>query len=103
MKERKDIYRVMRSNYYSLFMKNGLKHNLNGPALTIGSADGDVTKYYYVNGEEFTYDQWTKYVDLYTSYTGDPQEDQYKYNQALASTTGIYVDVDVCKSETISL
>ena len=67
MPKNKDIYRVQKGCNYSLFMKNGLKHNLSGPALMIADSE-----YYYVDGQPYTADEWVNYVSVYTAYEKSP-------------------------------
>ena len=52
MTKNRDIYRVQEGDTFSLYTKNGKKHNLSDPALTIGNEE-----WYYVNGESYTWGQ----------------------------------------------
>lgn len=87
-KKEQDIYRVQSNDTYTLYTRNGVKHNVNGPALIIGG-----TEWYYINGESFTKDMHTRYIDLYKAYEGDPAVEDALYTKASTSTDGIYVDV----------
>lgn len=89
-KKNRDIYRVQRGDSYSLFMKNGLKHNLSGPALTIKEHE-----WYYVKGEKFTYNQWTGYVALHTAYEKSPDVEKACFEKAADSFNGIFVDMEL--------
>jgi hypothetical protein len=85
-KKEKDIYRVQRGENYSLYTKNGKKHNLTGPALTIGSDE-----YYYVKGECYTWNQWSDYVAAYTAYEASGDVEKESFAKASDSPDGIYV------------
>ena len=85
--KKNDIYRAQGGDSYSLFTKNGLKHNLCGPALKIGD-----TEYYYVDGISYTADEWTNYVSAYTAYERSPIVEKELYDKALSSADGIHVD-----------
>ena len=88
MTKNRDIYRVQSGGNYSLYTKNSVKHNLNGPALKI-----DDDEWYYVNGESYTWSQWTDYVALYTSYEEDPVVEKECFAKASDSSDGIFVKV----------
>ena len=89
IKKEKDIYRVQKGNNYSLYTKNGVKHNLNGPALII---DGD--EWYYIKGVNYTWTQWTDYVSLFHGFEKQ-QFDIEKKQFELAEETydGISIDL----------
>lgn len=87
VKKDRDVYRVQKGENYSLYTKNGKKHNLNGPALVIGEDE-----HFYVEGEEFTYTQWTDYVSSYTAYEKSPSIEKNCFINAIDSPDGIYVD-----------
>jgi len=88
----RDVFRVQSGENYSLYTKNGKKHNLSGPALVIESDN-----YYYVKGERYTWSQWTDYVTLYTAYEEDPAVEKECFVKASDSSDGIFIKV---KSET---
>jgi len=96
MKEDRNIYRVQKGENYSLYTKNGKKHNLNGPALTIESDE-----YYYVKGERYTWSQWTDYVALYASYEESPDIERECFVKASNSPDGIYVEMNtkICNTD----
>lgn len=50
-------WRVQGNEHYTLYTRNGLKHSIVGPAVTIGT-----DKYYYINGEPLDYNQWYNYT-----------------------------------------
>jgi len=89
IKKEKDIYRVQKGNNYSLYTKNGVKHNLSGPALKI-----DEDEWYYIKGQSYSWSQWTDYVSLFQSFE-KPQFDTEKDQFALAeeSSDGISIDL----------
>lgn len=84
----KHIYRVQKGQNYSLFTKDGHKHNLSGPALVIG---GD--KYYYVNGESYTHSQWTDFIKCFRAYEriGSIEDEESFFEEAASSPDGIYI------------
>lgn len=84
----KHIYRVQKGQNYSLFTKNGLKHNLSGPALVIGD-----DKYYYVHGESYTYSQWIDFIKCYRAYEriGSIEDEMSFFDEAANSPDGIYI------------
>lgn len=88
MTKEKDVYRVQKGENYNLYTKNGKKHNLNGPALTIGEEE-----WYYVNGENYTCAQWSNYVTLYNSYEKDSLEEEYNFAKAADSPDGIFIEI----------
>lgn len=84
----KDIYRVQKGANYSLYTKNGDKHNLNGPALKI-----DKDEWYYIKGESYTWSQWSDYVSLFhgfEEYQFDKEKDHF--DKAEKSSDGISID-----------
>lgn len=88
MTKNRDIYRVQEGDNFSLYTKNGKKHNLNGPALTIGDEE-----WYYVNGESYTWSQWTDHVALHKSYDEDPLFEKERFTKASDSPDGIFIVV----------
>ncbi len=86
--EKKDVYRVQKGANYTLYTKNGKKHNLNGPALKI-----EEDEWFYVKGEKFTLSQWTNYVSLYKAYEGCPSTEKDYFMKASESSDGIYIQV----------
>ena len=88
MTKNKDVYRVQKGENYSLYTKNGEKHNLNGPALTIGKDE-----WYYVNGEKYTWSEWTDHSSLYEVYGADPLFEKEQFAKAEDSPDGIYVAI----------
>lgn len=84
----KNIYRVQKGENYSLYTKNGAKHNLNGPALVIGEDE-----HFYVEGKKYTQTQWTDYVSAYTAYEKSPSLEKDCFMKAIDSPDGIYVEV----------
>ncbi len=85
-----DVYRVQSGDNYTLYTKNGKKHNLNGPALKI-----EEDEWYYVKGEKFTWSQWTDYVALYTAYEKGPDVEKVCFEKAADSTDGIFIDKEL--------
>ena len=88
------VYRVQRHSNYTIYTKNGLKHRVHGPALTIGDME-----YYYVNGSIYTKAQHNTYKSLHKSYSNAPiytsmgvdiQEEELYYLMASESPTSIY-------------
>ena len=92
----RDVYRVQSGENYSLYTKNGKKHNLSGPALVIESDN-----YYYVKGERYTWSQWTDYVALYASYEESPDIERECFVKASNSPDGIYVEMNtkICNTD----
>ena len=84
----KHVYRVQSGANYTLYTKNGKKHNLNGPALKI-----EEDEWFYVKGENFTWNQWTDYVALYTAYEESPSIEKGYFAKASESSDGIYITV----------
>ena len=89
-----NIYRVQRHSNYTIYTKNGLKHRVHGPALTIGDME-----YYYVNGTHYTRDEHKTYTSLHNSYSNAPiytsmgvdiKEEELYYLMASESPTSIY-------------
>lgn len=88
MTKNKDVYRVQSGGNYSLYTKNGVKHNLNEPALKI-----DDDEWYYVNGESYTWTQWTDYVMAYAAYEKEPKEEKECFAKASDSPDGIFIKI----------
>ena len=88
------IYRVQRYDHYTIYTKNGFKHRVNGPAMTIGDKE-----WFYINGYLKTPKEHATYKELYNNYENDPvytsmgvdikQEELY-YLMASESPTSIY-------------
>ena len=88
------IYRVQRYDHYTIYTKNGEKHRVNGPAMTIGDKE-----WFYIDGYLKTPSQHRLYKELYNNYENDPvytsmgvdikQEELY-YLMASESPTSIY-------------
>lgn len=79
-----NIYRVQEKETYTLYTKNGLKHRVEGPALTI-----DDHNYYYINGEHLTMGEHQHYCKAHKAYCNNNEEEYY--NLAKQSLSGIYV------------
>ena len=89
------IYRVQRYDHYTIYTKNGEKHRVNGPAMTIGDKE-----WFYIDGLLKTPKEHKLYKELYNNYANDPtyytsttgditQEELY-YQMASESPTSIY-------------
>ena len=88
------IYRVQRYGHYTIYTKDGMKHRVNGPAMTIGDKE-----WFYIDGYLKTPEEHKLYKELYNNYEGDPiytssgvdikQEELY-YLMASESSTSIY-------------
>ena len=87
MNKNKDVYRVQSNETYTLYTKNGVKHSVNGPALTIGTD----SKWYYIDGKSFTEEEHTRYIELYKAYEGDPLDEAICFNKASTSSDGIFI------------
>ena len=82
------IYRVQRYDHYTIYTKNGFKHRVNGPAMTIGDKE-----WFYINGYLKTPKEHALYKELYNNYDEDAPstiEDGY-YTKASESPTSIYI------------
>lgn len=85
--KQKDIYRVQHGESYSLYTKNGKKHNLSGPALKINEDE-----WYYVKGESFTYSQWSDYVSLFNEFEKQEFDTEKEcFSKAQNSSDGIHI------------
>ena len=94
LKSPSTIYRVQRYDHYTIYTKNGQKHRVNGPAMTIGDKE-----WFYINGYLKTPKEHATYKELYNNYENDPtyttsgvdikQEELY-YLMASESATSIY-------------
>ena len=94
LKSPSTIYRVQRYGNYTIYTKNGQKHRVNGPAMTIGDKE-----WFYIDGYLKTPDEHKLYKSLYNNYENDPiytsmgvdikQEELY-YLMASESPTSIY-------------
>lgn len=78
------IYRVQRYDHYTIYTKDGMKHRVNGPAMTIGDKE-----WFYINGYLKTPKEHATYKELYNNYETDTSEELY-YTMADQSTTSIY-------------
>lgn len=92
--ETHNVYRVQRHSNYTIYTRNGLKHRVHGPALTIGDME-----YYYINGTIYTKAQHKTYRELHNSYSNAPiytsmgvdiKEEELYYLMASESPTSIY-------------
>ena len=88
------IYRVQRYGHYTIYTKNGEKHRVNGPAMTIGDKE-----WFYINGLIKTPDEHKLYKELYNNYENDPiytsmgvdiKAEELYYLMASESPTSIY-------------
>lgn len=94
MKKNRDIYRVQKGDNFSLYTKNGLNHNINGPALNINKEE-----YFYINGESLTCKGWDKRISEYIAKGADPLVEKSNYDNAMKSSDGIYVHIlESCKA-----
>ncbi len=94
LKSPSTIYRVQRYGHYTIYTKNGQKHRVNGPAMTIGDKE-----WFYIDGLIKTPKEHKLYKELYNNYENDPiytsmgveikQEELY-YLMASESPTSIY-------------
>jgi hypothetical protein len=66
-----DIYRVTVADTYTIYTKNGQKHRVNGPALSIGGKD-----WYYIEGTPVTSEEHATYRELNEAY-GDETDALY--------------------------
>ena len=99
------IYRVQRYGHYTIYTKDGMKHRVNGPAMTIGDKE-----WFYIDGFLKTPNQHRLYKELYNNYENDPvytsmgvdikQEELY-YLMAMESTTSIYTTNKVTASTSV--
>ena len=94
LKSPSTIYRVQRYGNYTIYTKDGMKHRVNGPAMTIGDKE-----WFYIDGYLKTPNEHKTYKSLYNNYENDPvytsmgvdikQEELY-YLMAKESPTSIY-------------
>lgn len=84
------IWRIQREDTYTIYTRDGRKHSILGPAVTIGT-----DKYYYINGELLTYTQWHHYTTGVHAYEPDyyTREMNAWYEAEVASNM-VYVDGD---------
>lgn len=89
-----NIYRVQRYGNYTIYTKNGQKHRVHGPAMTIGDKE-----WFYINGYLKTPDEHKTYKSLHNSYSNAPiytsmgvdiKEEELYYLMAKESPTSIY-------------
>ena len=89
-----DVYRVQRYDHYTIYTKNGMKHRVHGPALSIGDKE-----WFYINGYLKTPDEHATYRSLHNSYSNAPiytsmgvdiKEEELYYLMASESPTSIY-------------
>jgi hypothetical protein len=83
-------WRIQGNDTYTMFTRNGKKHNVMGPALIIG-----LDEYYYVNGKEFSYTQWTDYTSGLKAYEPSYYTREWKaWDEAEIAANKTYVDGD---------
>ncbi len=94
LKSPSTIYRVQRYDHYTIYTKNGMKHRVNGPAMTIGDKE-----WFYINGYLKTPKEHATYKELYNNYENDPiytsmgvdiKAEELYYLMASESPTSIY-------------
>jgi len=104
LKSPSTIYRVQRYDHYTIYTKDGMKHRVNGPAMTIGDKE-----WFYINGYLKTPKEHATYKELYNNYENDPiytsmgvdiKAEELYYLMASESPNSIYTLSDTSTSVT---